>query len=143
MHHLRSGLLRGLGGSLNSALYEQTLTDTKHLISSYHKEVSEALDKILSTDAIDATTKLEYFAHCRHSYGKTALLLSGGIGMAGYHMGVVQALHEAHLLPNIICGSSAGSMIAALVATSLPEELAPRLAQKWIQGGHMDYKKKG
>jgi predicted acylesterase/phospholipase RssA len=34
-----------------------------------------------------------------------------------YHIGVVQVLMEADCMPTIIAGSSAGSMIAAFIAT--------------------------
>ena len=37
--------------------------------------------------------------------------------MGMYHIGVVQTLLEADCMPKIIAGSSAGSMIAAFVAT--------------------------
>lgn len=59
----------------------------------------------------------------RQSYGTTALLLSGGASMAVYHIGVIKALWEQNLLPRIICGSSAGSIVAALVCTRPYEEI--------------------
>ncbi|KAG5498710.1 hypothetical protein JKF63_02998 [Porcisia hertigi] len=58
-----------------------------------------------------------------HSFGRTALVLSGGSSMGTYHAGVVRALHEADVLPDILCGSSAGSIIAALICTKSPDEL--------------------
>lgn len=49
-------------------------------------------------------------------------MLSGG-GMLGmYHIGVVQTLMEADCMPNIIAGSSAGSMIASIIATRKKED---------------------
>lgn len=53
----------------------------------------------------------------RHAVGRTALMLSGGAIMGMYHIGVVQALIEADLMPKIIAGSSAGSIIASIIAT--------------------------
>lgn len=58
----------------------------------------------------------------RHSVGRSALLLSGGAILGMYHIGVVQTLMEADCMPNIIAGSSAGSMIASFVATRPKEE---------------------
>ena len=58
----------------------------------------------------------------RHSHGKTALLLSGGATFGLYHLGVVKALHRQGLLPKILAGSSAGSIMAALVATRANDE---------------------
>ncbi|KAK7201098.1 Patatin-like phospholipase [Novymonas esmeraldas] len=57
------------------------------------------------------------------SFGRTALVLSGGASMGTYHAGVARALYEAGVLPDILCGSSAGSIIAAMICTKSPEEL--------------------
>lgn len=57
------------------------------------------------------------------SFGRTALVLSGGASMGTYHAGVARALYEANVLPDIMCGSSAGSIIAAMICTKSPEEL--------------------
>jgi predicted acylesterase/phospholipase RssA len=53
----------------------------------------------------------------RHAVGRSALLLSGGAILGMYHIGVVQALIEADCMPKIIAGSSAGSIIASILAT--------------------------
>jgi predicted acylesterase/phospholipase RssA len=68
--------------------------------------------------------KLEYFAETRHSYGRTALLLSGGATFGRFHIGVVKALYEQDLLPRIVCGSSVGSIIGAYICCS-PYEAIP------------------
>ena len=39
-------------------------------------------------------------------------MLSGGGGMGLYHVGLCKTLWEHQLLPNIITGSSAGSIVA-------------------------------
>jgi hypothetical protein len=39
------------------------------------------------------------------------------------HIGVVKTLHETHLLPRIISGSSCGSIIAAMLCTRTDEEI--------------------
>jgi TAG lipase / steryl ester hydrolase / phospholipase A2 / LPA acyltransferase len=43
--------------------------------------------------------------------------------MGMYHIGVVQALIEADCLPKVIAGSSAGSIIASILATHTREQL--------------------
>jgi predicted acylesterase/phospholipase RssA len=58
-------------------------------------------------------SKLEFFAETRHSYGRTALLLSGGASFGKFHFGVLKALWEQDLFPKIVCGSSVGSLILA------------------------------
>lgn len=55
--------------------------------------------------------------------GRTALALSGGASLGFYHLGVVKALHERELLPDLISGSSIGAMIAAGVCVRNDEEL--------------------
>ena len=68
------------------------------------------------------------------NFGRTALCLSGGASFAYYHFGVVKALLEADLLPDVITGTSGGALIAALTATRTNEELkqllVPALANK-------------
>lgn len=68
------------------------------------------------------------------NFGRTALCLSGGASFAYYHFGVVKALLEADLLPDVITGTSGGALIAALTATRTNEELkqllVPALAVK-------------
>ena len=67
--------------------------------------------------------KLEFFAGLRQVFGRSALLLSGGATLGLYHLGVVKCLFEYNLLPRIFSGSSAGSLMAALVCTRTDEEL--------------------
>jgi predicted acylesterase/phospholipase RssA len=57
------------------------------------------------------------------NYGRTALCLSGGAAFAYYHFGVVKALLDSDLLPDVITGTSGGALVAALVATRTNEEL--------------------
>ncbi|KPI90176.1 hypothetical protein ABL78_0694 [Leptomonas seymouri] len=57
------------------------------------------------------------------SFGRTAFVLSGGSSMGTYHAGVARALYEAKVLPDILCGSSAGSIFAALICTKTAAEL--------------------
>lgn len=49
------------------------------------------------------------------------------------HIGVVQALYQADLLPRIISGASAGSIVAAVVCTRTDEEL-PTLLSTFAHG---------
>lgn len=58
----------------------------------------------------------------RRSFGNTALLLSGGGSLGLYHIGVIKALFENNLLPKIIAGSSAGSIMAAMICTRTDDE---------------------
>lgn len=54
---------------------------------------------------------------CDRSFGRTALMCSGGGTMGMVHIGVIKALFEAGRLPRIVCGSSAGAIVAAILCT--------------------------
>ncbi len=47
---------------------------------------------------------------------KTGLVLSGGGARGFAHLGVIQALNEAGIVPDVITGTSAGAIIGALYA---------------------------
>ena len=119
VHHLRSGLLRGLDGNLNPELYNKCLVDTKYLIIEYQKEVRKAFHYVLNSEKFSIQDKITFFNESRYAYGKTALLLSGGGGLGMYHLGVIKALYERKLLPKIIAGTSAGSIIASFICTTV------------------------
>jgi hypothetical protein len=73
-------------------------------------------------------TKIKTFLkRARAAYGRTALCLSGGAMMGNYHFGAVKALLETGLLPHIISGTSAGSVIGAMICTRTDEELLREL----------------
>lgn len=61
-------------------------------------------------DELSAEEKLAFFRETRHTFGRTALLLSGGGGLGTFHIGVVKALFERQLLPRVLAGSSVGSI---------------------------------
>jgi TAG lipase/steryl ester hydrolase/phospholipase A2/LPA acyltransferase len=50
------------------------------------------------------------------------LLLSGGAALGFYHVGVVKTLMENRLMPRVLGGSSAGSIVCAMVGTRTDEE---------------------
>lgn len=66
---------------------------------------------------------MTFFAETRHSFGQTALMLSGGATFGKYHFGVMKALHEYDLFPRTICGASVGSLTAAAVCARPYEEI--------------------
>lgn len=66
---------------------------------------------------------LQFLKRARASYGRTALCLSGGSMMGAYHFGHVRGLLETGCLPHIISGTSAGSIIGAILCTRTDEEL--------------------
>ena len=114
-----------MGGMGSSALYERARFGTKNLIEAYVDEIVDGLDYLstLENPDISEREKLDFFYRANHCYGRSALLLSGGGTLGLYHLGVVKALHEHDLLPRVISGASAGSIVAGVVGTRTDEEL--------------------
>lgn len=51
-----------------------------------------------------------------------SFLFGGGVFRGVYHLGVMNALNEAKLQPDVIAGSSVGSIIAAMIASVFKQE---------------------
>lgn len=67
--------------------------------------------------------KVDMFVHIRQGYGRSALLLSGGAGLGVHHFGVIKVLWEQGLLPRVVSGSSAGSLVGSIICTASDAEL--------------------
>ena len=122
---LREGLHHDLGNMGDIRLYQHCHYGTKALIEDYVTEVCDCLDYVCDnalTDVIPAK-KLDFFKDILLSFGRPALLLSGGASLGVFHIGVVKALWEQGLLPEVINGSSAGSIIAAALGTHTDDEI--------------------
>lgn len=90
------------------------------MIEKYHNEVIKCIQTIFyaKPTKMSFESKIQFFTETRHSYGHTALMLSGGATFGKFHFGVIQALYEQDLIPRIICGSSVGSLVCAAIACS-------------------------
>ena len=64
-------------------------------------------------------------------------MLSSGGTLMYFHFGVVKALLEQDVLPAVISGSSAGAIVAAVLATRTNEELKDFLTPENIYFGHI------
>ncbi|KAL0142277.1 acyl transferase/acyl hydrolase/lysophospholipase [Mucor lusitanicus] len=118
---LRLSLSRNLGDMGNSALFGHCYVGTKKLISDYIDHIMEQLEWIGDTTTptvdMDFKQRHDYFMNLRHSYGRTALLLSGGGTLGYFHIGVLKTLVNARLLPRILSGASTGSVMASIICT--------------------------
>lgn len=125
VHHLRQGLHWNLGNTGNPRLYEYAHVGTKQLIHDYITEISSALEYLaeLESPEFPQTSKIKFFGELAQSYGRSALMLSGGATLGLFHVGVVKALYREGLVPSIMSGSSAGSVICATVGTREPHEV--------------------
>ncbi|BFZ54220.1 Lipase 5 [Savitreella phatthalungensis] len=129
---LRTTLSRNLGRMGNSKLYTYSFIGTKHLIEEYIAEVQYACRYVMESPT-DIQDTIDIFLKTRQAFGRTALLLSGGGTLGMMHIGVVKSLFEEKCLPRIICGSSAGAIIAAVVCTRTDEQL-PSLTSSFAAG---------
>ncbi|EGD78367.1 hypothetical protein PTSG_09434 [Salpingoeca rosetta] len=122
---LRTTLHRNLANMGNPKLFERCYHGTKDLIEQYVSEVVYQINYLADTNipGLSHEDKLQMFEAMRSSFGRSALLLSGGGGFGIYHLGVVRVLHKEGLLPRILSGSSAGSLMASLICTRTDEEL--------------------
>jgi TAG lipase/steryl ester hydrolase/phospholipase A2/LPA acyltransferase len=129
MNLVRTALSRNLGDMGSIRLYKHSHIGTKDLIERY---IDSTLDTIRAMvdmskrtlpDGLETKDILEQVVYARQSFGRSALLLSGGATFGMSHVGVLKALHEAKLLPRIISGASAGSIVCAVLCTRIDEEI--------------------
>ncbi|MCC2607400.1 DUF3336 domain-containing protein [Planctobacterium marinum] len=134
MSILHEGIHGNLGNIANPELNNYCKIGTKNLIQEFLDEVCEALSMIYHADEndIDFYEKLSFFEETYYAFGKSCLMLSGGAGLGFFHCGVVKALVEEDLMPNIISGASAGSIITGLVGTRTDDELKDVLTAQSI-----------
>lgn len=123
--HLSESLHGNLGNTSNPLLYSYARVGTKQLIHDYVEEVVRCLDYLCVGDFPDFSDdeKIRFFKRTGMSFGRSALLLSGGATLGMFHLGVIKALLEQNLLPRVLSGSSAGSLVAAMVGTRTDEEI--------------------
>lgn len=129
---LRGGLLRNLGSIGSTNLFNRAYSGTKYLTEDYINEVIECLDYVDESDFQNGFKKADFFHDIFQSYGRTALILHGGSLFGFCHLGTVKALYDNELLPNIICGTTAGAIIAALVCSCPPVAL-PKLFEQVVE----------
>lgn len=140
---LRTSLTRNFAGMSNPKLYMKSHTGTKRLIEDFNEEIVQHL-KIMSSGISDISNyvalkpKLDFFRTLRQSLGNTALLLSGGGALGVYHIGVIEAIVEAGMLPRIIAGSSSGSIIAAMICTRRDDEIHDLISLKGVNYNFME-----
>jgi TAG lipase / steryl ester hydrolase / phospholipase A2 / LPA acyltransferase len=110
-------------------LYKHSRIGTKFLIEEYISAACGTLDSFLESPGSGPHCKLEprnvmdQLLATRQAFGRSALLLSGGGTFGMTHIGVVKCLWESKLLPRIISGASAGSIVCSVLCTRTDEEL--------------------
>ncbi|KAL4953621.1 acyl transferase/acyl hydrolase/lysophospholipase [Aspergillus filifer] len=134
LHLLRTSLSRDLGGMSNAALYKYTHFGTKTLVDKYITTAVQTITSLVEIsdgnrcDVAESRFILDQLLAARQAFGRSALLFSGGATFGMNHIGVLKALWMAKLLPRIISGASAGSIVCAVFCTRRENELPALLA---------------
>ncbi|GMF09346.1 unnamed protein product [Phytophthora lilii] len=124
-------VMRNELGVDSPSLHLECKSGTKVVINEYNDAIVRALEMLgnASEAEFPRKEKIDFFKHIKQSFGSTALCLSGGGSIAMYHKGIIKALLEADLMPNIVSGSSGGAITAAMIACKTNKELLDDIIQ--------------
>ncbi|KAF1913874.1 acyl transferase/acyl hydrolase/lysophospholipase [Ampelomyces quisqualis] len=130
LFQLRTSLTRDLGGIGGIRLYKHSHIGTKKLIEKYISSAENILAALLDVSAKQGNQcpftprqLVDQIKYTRASFGRSALLLSGGGTFGMNHIGVVKCLWDQRLLPRIMSGASAGSIVSAVLCSKTDEEI--------------------
>ena len=125
LYALNEGVHGNIDGMGRSGLYRKAKFGTKKLIVDYVDEVAEALELLASPEAscIPDQQRLDFFRRAQHCNGCSALMMSGAGSLLFFHIGVVKALWQEGLLPDIMSGSSGGAIVGSLASTYSDKDL--------------------
>ncbi|KAL4782469.1 acyl transferase/acyl hydrolase/lysophospholipase [Aspergillus varians] len=134
LYLIRTSLSRDLGGMSNASLYKHSHFGTKDLIDRYITTAVQTIASLVEVsggnrcDAAESRYILDQLLAARQAFGRSALLFSGGATFGMNHVGVLKSLWMSNLLPRIISGASAGSIVCAVFCTRTEDELPALLA---------------
>ncbi|TAQ91142.1 hypothetical protein B7494_g490 [Chlorociboria aeruginascens] len=147
LYLVRTALARDLGGMGNIGLYKRRI-GTKYLIERYIDSTVDTIRALVELsrhalpDSLETKDILEQVIYARQAFGRSALLLSGGATFGMNHVGVLKALFESNLLPRIISGASAGSIVCSVLCTRTDEEI-PKVLEKFPYGDLAVFEEEG
>lgn len=137
---VRTSLTRGLGHMGQLRLYKHSHIGTKKLIERYIDSAQQTVAALIDVAKkqgpqcpIHPHELLRQLNNTRQAFGRTALLLSGGGTFGMNHIGVIKALWDAGLLPRIVSGASAGSIVGAVLCVKTDEEI-PQVLDEFCYG---------
>ncbi|NIB41676.1 DUF3336 domain-containing protein [Pseudomaricurvus alkylphenolicus] len=127
---LNEGIHGNMGGMGSSKLYLKAKFGTKQLVVDYVNEIVDALEHLADdkTDSIPFEQKLDFFRRAHHCFGSSAFMMSGSGTLLYFHMGVVRTLLDHDLLPNVLSGSSGGSLVGSIVSCYPKDKLQEMLS---------------
>ena len=122
---LREGLTYDIANIGHPMLFTETYVGTKKIIEDYIDEVATCLHYLVATECLTfgVEQKIQFFEECLKAYGQPALMFSGGSTLGLFHTGVCKALVEQDLMPHVLSGASAGSIMASMIGVSDPDKI--------------------
>jgi TAG lipase / steryl ester hydrolase / phospholipase A2 / LPA acyltransferase len=128
-------------------LYKHSHIGTKALIERYIESAKETLKTLIDLcdkqkDAAEKKHVLDELLLARQAFGRSALLLSGGGTFGMNHIGVIKTLWEHKMLPRIVSGSSAGSIVCSVLATRTDAQI-PDVMEEFCYGELDVFEKEG
>jgi TAG lipase / steryl ester hydrolase / phospholipase A2 / LPA acyltransferase len=139
LYLVRTTWSRDMARMSNLKLYQYSHIGTKELVEDYIRVAIETLKTLVeasdkrSVQGVNIADIYNDLLSTRQSFGRSALLLSGGGTFGMNHIGVLKALWEVKLLPRIISGASAGSIVAATLCSRTDDEI-PELLKTFCFG---------
>jgi len=132
---LNEGIHGNLGGMGNPTLYTKAKFGTKQLIVDYVDEVSMALEHLAKSKhkGVSNREKIHFLNRAHLCFGQSALMFSGSGTLLFFHVGVLKALWEQDLVPDVISGSSGGALIAAIAGSRKAEELGEVFKPEFLE----------
>ena len=132
LHFIRSQLSRFLGDMDAEFLFHPFLHGTKKLIENYTDAICDLIGEstklcLQSNHKLNRVQIATHVEEARLSFGKTALMCSGGGTFGMRHVGTIKCLFETGHLPRIISGSSAGAIVCAVLGSQKDSQLAKTL----------------
>ncbi|MEM9405865.1 MAG: DUF3336 domain-containing protein [Acidobacteriota bacterium] len=125
LFYVKEGLHGNMGGIGSPALYRHARFGTKDLVHQYIEEVASVIEEVAAAPEEDLplSEKVHVLERSSSCFGRTALMFSGAGSLGPFHLGVARALHEQRLLPKVLSGASAGSLVCGVLGTRNDEEL--------------------
>lgn len=132
---LNEGIHGNLGGMGKSAMYQKAKFGTKQLVVDYVDEVSTTLKQLAQpkVKGISVREKIDFFHRANLCFGQSALMFSGSGTFLFFHVGVLKALWEQDLIPDVISGASGGALIAAVAGSRQPEEMGDIFTPEFLE----------
>ncbi|MCP8719579.1 MAG: DUF3336 domain-containing protein [Asgard group archaeon] len=124
LYYIRTRWVRNIGNMGDANLYRHAYVGTKRLIEEYIHECQVSLEYLINHDEVNLDDRylLGMLIQTRKNIGRTALVLSGGSTFGIFHIGVLTTLFECNLMPRIVSGTSAGSIVASILCCHSNEE---------------------